>query len=174
MTIGEVLERVAIFRIVSRTILATVETSPSRLITVEESYSRIAGLSIKQDGLFRQAVKCVENQLFRAAHVMAWAAFIDFFHEKLAEDGFAKLKAARPNWKLTIVEDLREQSDFHVIEAARDIGFLRKAEQKAIQGLLNRRNECAHPEDFYPGLNESLGYLSELIGRIEKLKARKL
>lgn len=174
MTIGEVLERIVIFRKVSRSILARVETSPARVITVEESYNRISGLSIKQDDLFRQALRCVENELFRAAHVMAWAAFIDFFHNKLAEDGFAKLKTARPNWKLTALEDLREQSDFHLIEAAKDIGFLRKTDQKAMQGLLNRRNECAHPEDFYPGLNESLGYLSELIRRIETLRARKL
>lgn len=174
MTIGEVLERITFFRTVSRTILARVETSPARLITVEGSYSRIAGLSIKQDDLFRQAVRCVENQLFRAAHVMAWAAFMDFLHQKLAEDGLVKLRQARPNWKLMVTEDLREQSDFHLIKAAKDMGFLRRTEQKALQGLLNRRNECAHPEDFYPGLNESLGYLSELIGRIETLKVRKL
>lgn len=174
MSLNEVLERIATFRKVSSAALARVETSPARLITVEKSYNRIAGLSIKQDDLFRQALRCVENGLFKATHVMAWAAFMDFLHEKLAEDGLVKLQKARPNWKLTVLEDLREQSDFHLIEAARDIGFLRKTEQKALQGLLNRRNECAHPEDFYPGLNESLGYLSELIGRIETLKARKL
>lgn len=174
MTINEILERIAIFQRVSKATLARVETSPARLITVEQSYSRIAGLSIKQDDLFRQALRCIENGLFRAAHVMAWAAFIDFFHNKLAEDGFRKLKAARPNWKITIPEDLREQSDFHLIEGAKDIGFLTKTEQKALQGLLNRRNECAHPEDFYPGLNESLGYLSEVIKRIDTFKMRKL
>lgn len=174
MTVGELLERIAAFRRVSSSTLARVETSAARLITVENSYNRIAGLSIKQDDLFRQALRCVENSLFKAAHVMAWASFIDFLHQKLAEDGLVKLKTARPNWKLTVPEDLREQSDFHLIEVAKDMGFLRKTEQKAIQGLLNRRNECAHPEDFYPGLNESLGYLSELIGRIETLKARNL
>lgn len=174
MTVGEVLERIATFRKVSRSALARVETSPARIVTVEGSYNRIAGLSIKQDDLFRQALRCVENELYRAAHVMAWAAFIDFLHQKLAEDGFAKLRVARPSWKLATPEDLREQSDFHVIETAKDVGFLRRTEQRAIQGLLNRRNECAHPEDFYPGLNESLGYLSELVGRIEALQARKL
>jgi hypothetical protein len=174
VNISDILERIDAFRNASRAALARVETSPARIITVEESYNRIAGLSIKQDDLFRQALRCVENELFRAAHVMAWAAFMDFFHNKLAEDGFVKLKTARPNWKLTAPEDLREQSDFHLIEAAKEIGFLRRTEHRALQGLLNRRNECAHPEDFYPGLNESLGYLSELIGRIKTLKTRKL
>lgn len=174
MNIGELLERIATFRKVTKVALSRVEVSPARLITVEESYNRITGLSIKQDDLFRQALRCIENGLFRAAHVMGWAAFIDFFHNKLAEDDFVKLVKERPNWKLMNPEDLREQSDFHLIEAAKDMGFLRKTEQKALHGLLNRRNECAHPEDFYPGLNESLGYLSELIQRIETIRTRKL
>lgn len=174
MIISDVLEKIAVFRNKSKMILSSVETSRDRIITVEESYYRLAVLSIKQDGLFRQAIKCIENRLFRPAHVMAWAAFIDYLHNKIAEDGLIKLSLSRPSWRLLTHEDLREQSDFHVIEAAQDIGLIRKTEKKALHGLLNRRNECAHPEEFNPGLNESLGYLSELIQRIEKLSIRKL
>jgi hypothetical protein len=174
MTVSAILQRIRAFQNECAATLATVETSRERLITVEESYRRIADLSIKQDDLFRQGLRCIEHELYRAAHVMVWAAFIDFFHHKLAEDGFSKLRAARPKWKLNSVEDLREQSDFQLIETATEIGFLRTTERRALQGLLNRRNECAHPEDFYPGLNESLGYVSELLKRVETLKARKL
>lgn len=174
MNIEEVLRRIITFRTVAQRISAKVETSSARIITVEESYKQIVGLSIKQDGLFRQALRCIQNELYRAAYVMAWAAFIDFFHNKLAEDGLVKLKATRPNWKLTDVVDLREQSDFQVIEAAADMRFITKTEMKALHGLLNSRNECAHPGEFYPGLNESLGYLSSLIKRIRTFKSRKL
>ena len=105
---------------------------------------------------------------------MAWAAFIDFFHNKLAEDNLSKLKTVRSNWKVTEVEDLRDQSDFQLIEASADMKYLKKTEKKALLGLLNSRNECAHPGDYYPGLNESLGYLSALIARVKILKPRKL
>ena len=44
---------------------------------------------------------------------------------------------------------------------------------KALHGLLNRRNECAHPSDYFPDLNETLGYLSELFQRIEYLERRR-
>ena len=47
-----------------------------------------------------------------------------------------------------------------------------KKEMKAFHGLLAKRNECAHPTSFYPGLNESLGYVSELLKRIETLQAK--
>ena len=174
MNIDEYLKRIVAFRRTIQTISARVETSSARIITVEESYNQIGGLSIKQDDLFRQALRCIQNELYRAAYVMSWAAFIDFFHKKLAEDGLVKLKATRPNWKLTDVIDLREQSDFQLIEAAKEIGFLNKTEKRALHGLLNSRNECAHPEDYYPGLNEALGYLSALVSRIKILKYRTL
>ena len=174
MTISQILDRVSALRRVTRTALSKVETSSARIMNIEDSYNRLSLMSLKQDDLFRQALRCVENELYRAAHVMAWAAFIDYLQERLSEDSFVKLRGARPKWKLTSVEDLRDQSDFQLIEAASEISFLKKAEKKALFGLLNRRNECAHPEDFYPGINESLGYLSELIKRIDSFKLRSL
>ena len=169
-----ILDRVQALRSRCRTILSMVETSPDRMLTLEQSYRRIEGLSVKQHGLFQQAMRCLENGIYRAAYVMAWAAFVDFLHEKLAEDGLARLRETRPNWKLKVVEDIRQQSDYQVIDAANKAGFLSSAERKALHRLLNARNECAHPEDFNPGLNESLGFISELISRVEMLLMRKI
>jgi hypothetical protein len=174
VNIEELFRRTAAFRKATNLVLAKVETSSARIITVEESYNQIGGLSVKQDDLFRQALRCIQSELFRAAYVMSWAAFVDFFHNKLAEDNLVKLKAVRPNWKLSDITDLREQSDFQLIEAAAEMHFISKTEKKALQGLLNSRNECAHPEDYYPGLNEALGYLSALISRVKTLKSRTL
>lgn len=154
-------------------ILSKYESSSSRVIVLDQSYEKLTSLSIKQDELFRQALRCVENGLFRAAHVMAWAAFIDYFEEKLGSDGFLKLKNERPNWLFSSVDDLREKYPEHqLIEAGRLIGLLTKQEEKILIGLLNKRNECAHPSNYFPGLNETLGYISELFSRIETLMNR--
>ena len=172
--ITAVLARVAAFTREAHVTLAIQETSKSRIVLLEQSYSMLKGLSLKQDELFRQSLRCAENALFRASHVMAWSAFMDFFQERLATKKFAKLKKARPVWKLGSVEDLRElYSEFAIIEASRDAGLCSKTEMKALHGLLSKRNECAHPSSFYPGLNETLGYISELFQRVETLKARK-
>ena len=174
MTVEVILGRIDSFRKQCRSLLATVETSSTRVITVEESYRRIEGLSIKQDDLFRQALKCIEHGLYRPAYVMAWVAFVDFIHQKIAADNLVKLRSTRPNWRLNSVEDLREQADYQMIEAAFEVGLVGRQSRKALHGLLNGRNECAHPEDFNPGLNESLGYVSELLKRTETIKARSL
>lgn len=174
MNYSRVVQLTAQFEAAARGILCRAEDSSARVITLDSSYKSLTGMSLKQDELFRQSLRCVENKLYRAAHVMAWAGLIDFAHEKLGEDGYQKLNAARPKWSISSPEDMRQWSDYQVIEALRDVGLCRKAGMKALHGLLNRRNECAHPEDYHPGLNEALGYISELLQRLEALKKRPL
>uniref|UniRef100_UPI001C5BCF17 hypothetical protein n=1 Tax=Archaeoglobus fulgidus TaxID=2234 RepID=UPI001C5BCF17 len=66
----------------------------------------------------------------------------------------------------------REYPDFQIFEAAKDVGILNKSDMKTLQGLLSKRNECAHPSDYFPDLNETLGYISELLKRIKILQMR--
>jgi hypothetical protein len=67
-------------------------------------------------------------------------------------------------------EDLREWGEFAVIEAGKEAGAYSKTTMKALHGLLNRRNECAHPSEYFPDLNETLGYIGELFKRIKQLQ----
>jgi hypothetical protein len=56
-----------------------------------------------------------------------------------------------------------------VIEAGKEAGAYNRTTMKALHGLLNRRNECAHPSEYFPDLNETLGYVGELFKRIKQL-----
>lgn len=171
--IPKLLDRVHAFEREAHQILSVHESTPSRIVLLENTYKRLTALSVRQDELFRQALRCIENELFRSAHVMAWAGFMDFLEEKLASDGLKKLRAIRPAWKVTTVEELRENVvEFQLIEVTRDIGLCTKTEMKALHGLLNKRNECAHPSDYFPSLNESLGYVSEILQRIGRLQPK--
>src|SRR5205809_3914431 len=86
------------FRDAARGIFARYETSAERIITLTSSYAALAALSLKQDELFRQSLRCIESELYRAAHVLSWAGFIDFYEHKIAAKKFAKLHAAYPSW----------------------------------------------------------------------------
>jgi len=106
---------------------------------------------------------------------MAWAAFMDFLEEKLASDGFVRLKAKRPAWPSSSVEELRESVvEYQLIDAAKDLGLIGKTQAKALHGLLNKRNECAHPSDYFPALNETLGYVAEILARIGAILPKSL
>jgi len=173
--IRKLLNRVQYFEKEAHKVLSVHEASPSRIINLEDTYKKLKGLSLDQDELFRQALRCIESKLFRAAHVMAWAGFMDSLEEKIGSDGFKKLRSKRPKWKFKNLEELRERVPEHqLIEVCKDLGLCTKNETKSILGSLAKRNECAHPSSFFPKLNDTLGYISELFQRIEILKNKKL
>jgi hypothetical protein len=173
MPLEQVLDKVRAFEREAHGILAVHEAAPSRLVLLEETYKKLTALSLRQDDLLRQALRCIENELYRAAHVMAWAAFMDFLEEKLASDGLAKVRALRSAWKASSVEELRDNVvEYQLVDVARDLGLLGRTEAKALQGLLSKRNECAHPSNYFPGLNETLGYVAEVLNRIGQLNRR--
>ena len=100
---------------------------------------------------------------------------MDLLEEKLASDGLVKLRAAKAAWKAGSVEELRETVvEYQLIEAAKDLGLCTKTEMKALHGMLNKRNECAHPNDFFPDMNITLGYISELLTRVATLQPKTL
>jgi hypothetical protein len=170
MEISELVRRVVALDVDAQRLLAVHEAAPARTITLERSYTRLNGLSLAQDELFRESLRAVEVGLFRASHVLAWAGFMDFLHGQMAVDGLAEIKSARPAWALKAAEDLREHADFQVIEAGKECGLYNKSTMKALHGLLNKRNECAHPSGYFPDLNEALGYVSEVFQRIERFQ----
>lgn len=157
-------------------ILVLRDDTASRVLSLEQTRRQLRGLSLDQEELFDQACNCIRAGVYRAAFVMAWAAFIDFLERKLASDGLKKVKSVRPGWsKHQSIEELREAVTEHaLIEAARDAGLITKSEMKSLLGLLAKRNECAHPSGYNPGMNEAIGYVAELLSRIDRLQGRSL
>ncbi|TKV61611.1 hypothetical protein FDO65_08635 [Nakamurella flava] len=142
-------------------------------MTLSASLTDVTNLNVRQDELLKQALRCAEHELYRAAHVMAWAAYVDCLQQKLASDGLVKLRKLRTKWIFSHLNDLVEKfTEFALLEASRDLRLLSKADFKALSGDLSRRNECAHPSDYLPGLNETLGYVSGLVQRIRNLSAK--
>lgn len=152
------------------------ETSKSsRVFSLTQTWNDLGGLSLVQESLFRDALRCVERGVFRAAHVMAWAGFMDFLEDIIAEGNLKKLHSLRPAWqKHKSLEELRENvPEFQLLDAARDLGVLSKAATKTLHGLLAKRNECAHPGAYEPEVNEALGFISELLARIKTIQQKR-
>lgn len=171
------LTRAKKFEVEAHIILSGHESAgKSRVITLGEAYNKVEILNVRQDGMIRESLQCTEYGLNRAAYVMSWAACVDLIKEKLASDGLAKLRAQRPTWPQNAdINELAEKfPEYQLIEALKAVGLVSKAEMKALIGLLQRRNECAHPTGYIPTLNETLGYISEVIQRIQRLASKSL
>ncbi|HEU5159784.1 MAG TPA: hypothetical protein VFU43_22505 [Streptosporangiaceae bacterium] len=147
----------------------------SRVVVLENAYNSLALLNIKQDDMMRQALRCAENGLYRAAHVMAWAACMDYIAEKLSADNLVALRAVRPGWRGRDIREIAEYiAEYQIVEALKAVGLATKNETNGLLGLLRRRNECAHPTGYLPQVNETLGYIDEILQRITKLAAKNL
>lgn len=171
----DIFAQVRAFEKVAHKILSTQEASAeSRVISLDESYKRLAGLSVAQEDLFKQALRCASEGLYRAAHVMCWAALMDFILEGLESHGIKKLQIAYPKWQVT--NDAHELAEYvseaQLLLSLQKLTICKKNEVKALTGLLNKRNECAHPSEYLPALNETLGYISECFQRLENLKGK--
>lgn len=175
-SISFIVAKVTAFEREAHDLLAHFETAPSRVISLAETRRQIGILSLKQTELLEEAVLSVEHGLYRPGIVMAWAAFMDFLQEKMTSDGFLHLHRVRPGWsKLATLEELREgQTEYAMLDAAREMKLLGKGEHKSLRGLLSKRNESAHPSGYTPGLNEALGYIAEVMNRIPTIRQRKL
>ena len=172
----ELVRSVEALRREATSILASHESATvARVITLNDTYAKLTYLNLKQDDLMRQALRCAEFALFRAAHVMAWAAVMDLILEKLASDGLAKLRAERPQWKGADISEMAEYvPERQFIDVLQELGLASKNEVKGLGSLLDRRNECAHPTDYYPDVNATLGYISEILARASRLAGRSL
>lgn len=170
------IQRVDQFRGEAVKILATHETSTHRLITIEQTRRKLQELSPRQQAILDEAITCVEKGLHRAAHVLAWAAAIDNLEEILASDGLVKVRAIRPKWdKCGSLEEMREyHNEDQLLDVAKDLGLIGKTENKVLHGHLAKRNQCAHPSDHSPDLNESLGYISDLLAHLERWSSKSL
>ena len=170
-------ERVAAFEADAHSILQKHESATrSRVMTVDASRRKLKGLSLRQDELLQEALDCIEHGLFRAAHVSAWQAFMDFLEEKLESDGLAKVHYHRPGWvKFKTMDDIRDEiSEFQIIEVAHLVNLISKGQKKSLHGMLSTRNECAHPSAYRPSASEAIGYVSGLISRIEQMQPKTL
>ncbi len=165
----EYLKRASEFAREAEKIFATCESSTHRIITLDESFTQLNTLSISQQGLFEEALNCVSFKLYRAAHVMAWAAFMDFLLVKLDENYIA-VKNAFPKWKSNNSHELREEiNEFQILEAGKKVKLYTIKTKRIIESNLQKRNDCAHPTGYEPDLNNTLGYIKDLFDQIGKI-----
>ncbi|MHA1246804.1 MAG: hypothetical protein ACTSPE_05710 [Candidatus Thorarchaeota archaeon] len=160
----DLLEATCAFREEAENILSRHETSVTRVVSLESTLQQIESLNLKQEGLLKEAIECIQNALFRAAYVMSWAAMADYLQEWLVSDKMGNLARVRPKWETTTAKKLRESAnEYQIIETLRACGYITRDTMQALHGLLKRRNMCAHPTDYRPDLNMTIGFVSEIL-----------
>ena|SRR5690625_156154 len=145
-------------------ILATHEKSHSRIILLEDLIKKLSGTPVDIQDYFRESIECLELGLNRPAIVFSWAGHIHVFSEQLFNHHEKDIRAKRKKWKFSNVNELRENyPESQIIDVAKEVKFIKKAQQKVLQGQLSKRNQCAHPTLYRPNMNTGIGYVDEMI-----------
>lgn len=136
----------------------------SRVISLDDLSRQLDVLPIDVKDYFSEATKCLENGFSRASIIMAWAGFFYVFSSRLYELKENSIREKRVKWKFETFEEFRENnSEAQIIDVAKEVRFINKADLKVYQGYLSIRNKCAHPTLYQPKLNLAIGYIDELL-----------
>ncbi len=173
MSLEAIWNRINSFVDEAHKILSLHESAPSRTVLLDQTYKELERLSLAQDELLRQALRCVENNLYRSAHILAWTSFMDLMENILSSDNFVKLKSVRPRWNVGSLDELREEvTEFQIIEACKELKLINRSEMRVLHGFLSKRNLCAHPSDFFPDYNQTLGYMADILSMIKNMQKK--
>jgi len=145
-------------------ILAAHEASRSRVIHLGSLLSHLFGAPIDIQEYFKESIRCLETGCTRAGMVMAWCGFFEIFAMSLFDAREADIRMKRAAWKFKDLAELKENvAEAQIIDVAKDVGHIRKARLRILQGHLATRNQCAHPTLYVPSLNTGIGYIDELV-----------
>jgi hypothetical protein len=145
-------------------ILAGHEASKSRVVLLKPLVTQLSGTPVDVQDYFREAIRCLEVGCNRAAIVFVWSGFIELFLSCLYAIHESDIRAKRPKWKFRDLTELKEfAAESQLLDVAKDVSFINKANLRILQGNLATRNQCAHPTLYSPSLNFAIGYVNELI-----------
>jgi hypothetical protein len=136
----------------------------SRVIDLKELSSQLKELPIDIRSYFNEAISCLESDHKRASLIMAWAGFFYIFSRSLYNKHELDIHSNRQKWKFNSFEEFRENnSESQILDVAKEVKFINKADLRVYQGHLSTRNKCAHPTLYQPNLNFSIGYVNEMM-----------
>lgn len=138
-------------------------------MALEDLLEELRGLPVDVRSYFEEATTCLRYGLLRAAVVIGWAGFISVLLEQLFVAYEADIRRVRKKWKFTTLGDLKESyTESALLDVAKVVGLIDKAELRTYQGQLGRRNQCAHPTLYVPSLNSALGFVDDMIRQAKR------
>lgn len=140
------------------------ESAASRIVLLENLSKSLSGAPVDVQDYFREAICCLENEIFRPAIIMSWSGYFHMLSEYLFSGYEAEIRSLRPKWVFKDLGDLKESvSESHILIVAKDVKFISKAQLRMLDGQISERNQCAHPTLYRPSMNSSIGYVDVMI-----------
>ena len=164
MSLNDWAVRVMNARKLAHIVLTTHEKSASRVVLLEDLLKTLSGTPVDVQDFFGEAIRCLEQGLYRSGIVLAWAGHFHVFSETLFAKHEGEIRSIRPKWNFRDLSDLKEQvSESQLLDVGKEVKFINRASVRVMQGQLSVRNQCAHPTLYRPNMNAAIGYVDAMV-----------
>jgi hypothetical protein len=119
-----------------------------------------------------EAVTAYEEELYRAAILMVWAATVEHLYgvveqrkggvREFETANVSRYGGSRAYRELKKVDDLRYLKESQFIQLGEDSGMFNRNARSLLTDRLDLRNRCGHPTGYKPGREETVIFIESL------------
>lgn len=131
--------------------------------------NHLATISDPQISAFvEEAIRCLENKLYRAATVLSWIGAVSVLYEHMVNNHLAAFNAESmrrdSRWKdAKTRDDLAKMKESDFLDVLESISVLGKSVKQELKKCLELRNGCGHPNSLQIGESIVAAHIEVLI-----------
>lgn len=115
-----------------------------------------------------EAVLCLSVNALRAAIVFMWVGAVKVVQERVWSHGAKSVEASAQKYfqkaKVAKFDDLAALKETTLLDVARDLGEIDKAQWMILGQCLDTRNQCGHPNKYNPGITKAKSHIEDIVG----------
>ncbi len=115
-----------------------------------------------------EAVLCLGVDALRAAVVFVWVGAARELQDRVWRHGAQAAEAATQKYyqkaRISKFEDLAAIQEKTLLDVARELGVIDKAQWTILGQCLDTRNQCGHPGKYKPGVNKAKAHIEDIVG----------
>lgn len=126
---------------------------------------------IKDEGAKKyveEAIRCLGVDALRAAIVFVWVGAAADLKVRIWSHGAPAVTTAfqkyNPRASLSTHDDLLKFQEFDILKVAQDLGVIDKAQHKILGQALDLRNQCGHPNKYWPSVSKAKAHVEDIAG----------
>jgi hypothetical protein len=152
-----------------RSLAGLPETQPE----VEHGVEELRKVALKiQDvdvrAYVEEAILCLGVNALRAAIVFMWVGAVRVLQDRVWVHGPRTVEAAAQKYyqkaKISKFDDLATVKETTLLDIARDLGEIDKAQWTILGQCLDTRNQCGHPNKYNPSVAKAKSHIEDIVG----------
>lgn len=115
-----------------------------------------------------EAIGCLEAEYYRAGVVLSWMGAVAVLYDLVVQRHLTvfniEARKTKPKWSdAKNTDDLARMGESDFLDVLDRMSILSKSVKQSLQGSLNLRNGCGHPNSFQIGQHQAAAHVETLV-----------